>query len=115
MSRRSRFDGSSLREKRKALDLTQKQLGDMIGCSRQAICNAEDTRKGGLGPELAKKAATALGVAIESLYKKEQPEGHLAPDEERVVNIMRSSPYAAQALVQFATGLELGLRQAGPR
>ena len=64
--------GQNLRRFRKDRNLTQTQLGEMVGVWFSAISNIE---RGESEPslELAGKLADALGVTVDD-FRKEQPE-----------------------------------------
>ncbi|OYZ23489.1 MAG: hypothetical protein B7Y39_04785 [Bdellovibrio sp. 28-41-41] len=52
-------------------DLTQQQLADLIGCSRQTIISIE-TSKFVPSVELALKLASALNVKVEDIFSLEE-------------------------------------------
>jgi len=54
-------------------DLTQQQLADKVGCSRQTIISIE-TSKFVPSVELALKLAVALNVKIEDIFSLEEDE-----------------------------------------
>lgn len=54
-------------------DLTQQQLADKVGCSRQTIISIE-TSKFVPSVELALKLATALNVKVEDIFLLEEDE-----------------------------------------
>ncbi len=57
----------------KADDITQQQLADLVGCSRQTINSIE---KGKFNPsiELVLKLSRALGVSVEEIFALEEGE-----------------------------------------
>ena len=63
---------SELRIKRKQAGLSQQQLGEKVGLSRQAIIAIEN---GHTQPSLkhAMQLARTLGVTVENLFGKENP------------------------------------------
>lgn len=62
------FDFARLRQKRRAVDVTQRKLAELIGANANAVLGWEKNR--GEGPTLkqAVRAAIRLGVRIEDLF-----------------------------------------------
>jgi len=63
--------GNNVRELRKQLRLTQAQLGEAVGVSRQSIVSTE---KGDYAPSvyLALRLARVLGTTVEELFPLDQ-------------------------------------------
>lgn len=61
-----------MRDARKRLGMTQKQLAEQVGISQAHICNLEKEKEQA-SPDLAKRLATALGITVmQILFPEEQ-------------------------------------------
>ena len=121
MARRGQFNGAVLARLRRSQRprMTQaalaKEIAQYVGhCSRQTISKAEHPTEGTLGPEMIEAAAKVFGTTADVFYRKDEAQTKLTAPEQRVVDIMRSSAYAAQAVAHWAAGLESGLHRAEP-
>lgn len=61
-----------IREYRRKQDLTQQELADKVGCSRQYINMLENDESIDVGTKLLLGIATALGVTVDDLIFFEQ-------------------------------------------
>lgn len=58
--------GKIIREKREEKGITQQELADLIGCSKQTVWRWEKN-KSGISPNYYKKLKQILGISIEEL------------------------------------------------
>ncbi len=62
-----------MRERRRALGLTMKQLGAIVGVSEGAISHYETGRREP-DPDMLKSLASALGVSVDYILERDQDE-----------------------------------------
>lgn len=67
MDNERKGDDNLLKEARKKKKMTQQELADKVGVSRQQISNVENGRNE-LSVDLAKKIAVVLGIEWHSLF-----------------------------------------------
>lgn len=84
-----------MRERRRALGLTMKQLGSIVGVSEGAISHYETGRREP-DPDMLKSLASALGVSVDYILGRDQTEpAHnestlaLLTREERMLEMFR--------------------------
>ncbi|WP_052088081.1 helix-turn-helix domain-containing protein [Paenibacillus wynnii] len=74
--------GIFIREKRKAKNLTLKQLAKISGVSQTYITNVENGKRGAPSPEILKKLSAPLGVDyVELMNKADYVSEHLIPQD----------------------------------
>ena len=101
--REHRFKGELLRKARRRAGLTQRQLADKVGRSRNLIGAAETTDA--LSKAVAHACARALGLSPDALYEDILVGGaELTPAERQVVEIMRRDAALADHIMAFAMG-----------
>lgn len=106
------LDGLLIRKARRMRHWTQDQLAEASGCARNSISRAE---AGYCSQRLAERIARSLGVDFKTFYTDHdktptEPGIKLSGEEWRVVEVMRKSPRAADAIWNFALGVEASLR-----
>lgn len=96
------FDADTLVAELRRRGITQIRLAELCGVARQTINRAV---KGDCTAKTAKLIARQLDVPVETFYHKDKPE-ELTPAEQRVVNVMRQAPEAAERITIYATAIE---------
>ncbi len=104
--------GSRIASLRKECDLTQAQLGELIGVSQQQVVSFEKGRRKVPASALP-KLSTALGVAIEKLIGVESMPGKRGPSPklQRQLEQLQKLPRSKQRFVTEM--LDTVLQQAG--